>query len=238
MKPMQILLVSSLLLAIIGSSALAKSPFQAGIHFAMGFPQNEFGNNVSNNGYGLSGHFGYQFPGTPLTVGAALGFLIYGMESRREALGPNIPDIVVEVETTNNILTGHLMMRVQPVASDSPIKPYLEGLFGFNYLYTETRLKDWDWDEDDDISSKNYDDAAMSYGGGGGLMIRVFRGQKENSEGFYSINIDVGARYLFGREAAYLKKGDIQRQNNQVIFSPSRSTTDLLMTNIGVTVNF
>ncbi|MDZ7339740.1 MAG: hypothetical protein ONB27_00180 [candidate division KSB1 bacterium] len=238
MKPIKWIIMSLLMLVMTESLVLAQSPFQAGVHFAMGFPQGEFANNVNNNGYGLSGHFGYQFPGTPLTVGASLGFLIYGMESRREALSPNIPDIVVEVETTNNILTGHLMMRVQPIASDSPFKPYLEGLFGFNYLWTETRLKDWDWDEDDDISSKNYDDAAMSYGGGAGLMIRVYQGKKENSEGFYSINVDLGARYLFGGEAAYLKKGDIKRLNNQVIFTPSRSTTDLLMTNIGVTFNF
>ncbi|MDZ7319576.1 MAG: hypothetical protein ONB11_10500, partial [candidate division KSB1 bacterium] len=74
--------------------------------------------------------------------------------------------------------------------------------------------------------------------GGAGLMIRVYQGKKENSEGFYSINVDLGARYLFGGEAAYLKKGDIKRLNNQVIFTPSRSTTDLLMTNIGVTFNF
>lgn len=202
----------------------------------MGFPQSDFGENVANSGFGLSGHFAYQMPRTPVALGAALGFLIYGQESRKEPLSPTIPDIVIRVETTNNILTGHLLLRVQPVVSNARIKPYLEGLFGFHYLWTETSLKDWDWDENDDITSKNYDDVAMSYGGG--LMIRVYQGKKERSEGFYSINIDVGVRYLLGGEATYLKEGDIKRENGTVVYSPSQSTTDLLTTTVGVTFTF
>ena len=217
--------------------AYAQSPFQAGINFSMGFPQSDFSKNIDNTGFGLSGHFAYQIPQTPVALGAAVGFLIYGRESRKEPLSHTIPDIVVRVETTNNILTGHLLLRVQPMSGDARVKPYLEGLFGFNYLWTETSLKDSGWDENV-ISSKNFDDAAMSYGGGGGLMIRVYQGKKEQSEGFYSINIDVGARYLFGGEATYLKEGDIKRENGTVIYSPSQSTTDLLTTTVGVTVTF
>lgn len=236
--------IVSVLLVLIGlilnvASIEAQTPFQAGVNFLMGFPQDEFSENIDNPGFGLSGHFGYQIPQTPISLGASLGFLIYGNESRREPLSPNIPDIEVTVETTNNILTGHLLMRIQPTSSHAVVKPYLEGLFGFNYLWTETRLKDSDWDDDDDdISSKNYDDAALSYGGGAGLMFRVYQGKKENSEGVYAINIDLGMRYLFGGEATYLKKGDIKRENNQVIYSPSQSTTDLLHAAVGVTFNF
>jgi len=229
------LCLALLLLSV--SLSWAQSPFQAGLNFSLGFPQNEFSENVDNIGFGLSGHFGYQIPRSPVTIGSTLGFLIYGRESRKEPLSPTIPDIIVDVVTTNNIFTGHLLMRIQPFASDAAIKPYLEGLFGFHYLWTETKIEDWN-DDDADISSKNYDDAAMSYGGGAGLMIRVYQGQKEKSDGFYSINIDIGVRYLFGGEAAYLKKGDIIRDNGKVIYSPSQSTTDLMTTTVGVTFNF
>jgi hypothetical protein len=238
MKKIIIIQLSLLVLLLPVSLAYAQSPFQAGINFSMGFPQSDFSENVDNAGFGLSGHFAYQIPRTPVALGAALGFLIYGMESRKEPLSTTIPDIVVRVETTNNILTGHLLMRVQPVASNAMVRPYLEGLFGFHYLWTETSLKDWDWDENDHISSKNYDDMAMSYGGGGGLMIRVYQGKKGRSDGFYSINIDIGMRYLFGGEATYLKEGDIKRENGTVIYSPSESTTDLLTTTVGVTFTF
>lgn len=219
------------------SLSYAQSPFQAGINFALGFPQTEFKENVDNTGLGLSGHFCYNLSQTPLSIGASFGFLIYGRATRKEPLSTTIPDVIVNVETTNNILLGHLLLRIQPPTQSRIIRPYVEGLFGFNYLWTETKVKDWDWDEDI-ISSKNYDDTALSYGGGGGLMIQVYQGRKEKSKGLYTINIDLGVRYLFGGEAEYLKKGDIQRVNGKVIYNPSQSTTDLLTTRIGVTFNF
>jgi hypothetical protein len=237
MNKIKIIQLCLLMLLLPTFLVYAQSPFQAGLNFLMGFPQSDFSENVDHTGFGLSGHFAYQIPQTPVALGAALGFLIYGRESRKEPLSPTIPDIVVRVETTNNILTGHLLLRVQPMTGDARVRSYLEGLLGFHYLWTETSLKGSDWD-DNDISSKNYDDVAMSYGGGGGLMIRVYQGKKEQSEGFYSINIDVGARYLFGGEATYLKEGDIKRENGTVIYSPSQSTTDLLITTVGVTVTF
>jgi hypothetical protein len=217
--------------------ALAQSPFQAGINLSLGFPQEEFKENVDNAGFGLSGHFGYQIPHSPVLVGTSLGFLIYGSETRREPLSTTIPDIVVDVETTNNILTGHLLLRVQPPMQTGIFRPYLEGLFGFHYLWTETKIQDWD-DDDNEIGSKNHSDAAMSYGGGGGMMIRVYQRKKDNSSGMFSVNINLGFRYLFGGEAEYLREGDIKRENGNVTFTPSKSTTDLLTTNLGVTFNF
>lgn len=216
--------------------AFAQSPFQAGINFSLGLPQEEFKENVDNVGFGLSGHFGCQIPNTPVAVGASIGFLIYGMETRREPLSTTIPDIMVDVETTNNILTGHLLLRVQPPMQSAIFRPYLEGLFGFHYLWTETKIRDWEGDGA--IGSTNYDDAAMSYGGGGGVMIRVYEGTKENSDGTFSVNIDLGFRYLLGGEAEYLREGDIKRENGVVTFSPSKSTTDLLVTKLGVTFTF
>ncbi len=238
MKKERILLMVIGLLLVNLHLVMAQTPFQAGFSFMSGFPQGEFGENVKNAGVGLSGYFAYQIPRSPLVLGAGLGFLIYGSESRREPLSPNIPDIVVTVETTNNIFTGHVLARIQPIDNRAAIRPYLEGLFGFHYLWTETRLKDSGWYDGHNISSKNYDDGALSYGGGAGLMFRVYQGRKENSGGIYSVNIDVGMRYLFGGEATYLKEGDIRRETNQVIYSPSRSKTDLLTAGLGVSFSF
>lgn len=216
----------------------AQTPFQAGVNFIAGFPQGEFRENVNNPGGGISGNFAYQIPGTPLALGAGLGFLIYGSESRLERLSPNIPDIVVTVETTNNILIGHLLARIQPTNRNVVAHPYLEGLIGFHYLWTETRLKGSGWDSYSEITSTNYDDAALSYGGGAGIMFRVYQGRKNDSNGIYSIYIDLVMHYLIGGEATYLKQGDIRREFNEVTYSPSKSTTDLLRVGLGVSFAF
>jgi len=237
MNSAKIFSVMILITLLAPSLIWAQSPFQAGINFSPGFPQDEFNENVDNIGLGLSGHLCYNIPRSLIFAGASFGFLIYGRETRKEPLSTTIPDVVVNVETTNNILLGHLLLRVQPPMQYGIIKPYVEGLFGFNYLWTETKVKDWDWDEDV-ISSKNYDDAAMSYGGGAGLMIQVYQGRKKESEDLYAININLGFRYLFGGEAEYLKKGDIRREDGNVTYSRSKSTTDLLNVNIGIVFNF
>lgn len=235
---MRIIIAIVIGLMMFNALGMAQTPFQAGVNFIAGFPQGEFRENVNNPGGGLSGNFAYQIPGTPLALGAGLGFLIYGSESRLERLSPNIPDIVVTVETTNNILIGHLLARIQPISKNAVAQPYLEGLIGFHYLWTETRLKGSGWDGYSDITSTNYDDAAISYGGGAGIMFRVYQGQKKDSNGIYSIYIDLGMHYLIGGEATYLKQGDIRREYNEVIYSPSKSTTDLLKVGLGVSFAF
>ncbi|MDZ7356098.1 MAG: hypothetical protein ONB33_00715, partial [candidate division KSB1 bacterium] len=80
--------------------------------------------------------------------------------------------------------------------------------------------------------------AALSYGGGAGIMFRVYQGRKNDSNGIYSIYIDLVMHYLIGGEATYLKQGDIRREFNEVTYSPSKSTTDLLRVGLGVSFAF
>ena len=214
---------------------------QAGANFTMGFPQNEFRKNVDNITLGGSGHFLCRIPNTIFSVGAGLGVLVYGHETREEAFSQTIPDVHVDVTTTNSIFMGHLLFRIQPI--DGPVRPYIDGLYGFSYLSTETSIKDQDdWDDEDDeiASSKNYEDFASRYGFGGGLMIRVYRVSEEKSktENLESVNIDLGVRYMRGGEAEYLKEGSIKIEGSQLIYDVSRSTTDLLPVHIGVSFNF
>ena len=49
---------------------------------------------------------------------------------------------------------------------------------------------------------------------------------------------DVGARYLKGGKARYLKEGSIRREDGRVLYDVEEATTDLLAINIGVTVQF
>ncbi len=206
----------------------------------LGFPQGEFSDNVDNIGFGLGGFFGVAPSSGPIIVGAEFGFLIYGNESRKEPFSTTIPDVTVDVETSNNIVLGHLFLRLQsPVGK---VRPYVEGLVGFNYLFTRTTIKNESLTDDEIASSTNFDDVTMSYGTGGGVMIRVYDGRnKRRAEGRKQIDgvlIDFRIRYFSGGEAEYLKEGSIRRPNSQVEYDVEKSRTDLLTFQLGVVLSF
>jgi hypothetical protein len=219
--------------------AHAQVSMQAGANFTLGFPQNEFRKNVDNVTFGGSGYFFCRIPNTAFSVGGGLGFLVYGQDTREEAFSETIP-VNLDVTTTNSIFMGHLLLRIQPV--QGPVCPYIDGLFGFSYLSTQTSIKDQDdWNDEDEIaSSTNYDDFASRYGFGGGLMIRVYRVPEEKSEfeNLESVCIDLGIQYMRGGEAEYLKEGSIEIEDSDVIYKISKSTTDLITVHIGVSFNF
>jgi len=221
-------------------SSFAQDRFQVGLNFMVGLPQNEFEKHVDNNGYGGSGYFMYRIPQTPIHAGAALGFLIYGSDTREVPWGYGVP-VWVDVTTTNSILMGHLFARIQP--AQGMFRPYLDGLFGFNYLSTKTSVENQEESEDDDeiASSTNYDDAAGSYGYGGGLMFRVYQARPDQVEGGKTVGIwvDFGIRSMKGGEAEYLKEGSITEDaNGNFVYDVQRSTTDLLTWHLGVVFTF
>lgn len=233
-SPISILAGCFLFLSV-GASSAQSFEFDTGIQFRTGFPQGEFSRNVKNTGLGLGGFFGLQVPDSPVMFGADLGFMIYGLETRKEPFSSTIPDVTVDVETSNNIATGHLFLRLQ--SPERSIRPYFDALFGFNYLFTRTSIKD-EWDESRDIaSSTNFDDITLSYGFGGGLQIRVFNDPfKENK--LSSVFIDLGVRYMTGGEGEYLKKGSIEIVNQDVMMDVIKSKTDLLSFQMGVALAF
>jgi hypothetical protein len=219
-------------------SLSAQNPFQAGLHFSVGVPQNEFADNLDATGFGGGGHFFYRIPQTGVSFGTGLDFYIYGSETRKEYFSQDIVDVNVDVTRTNGIFQGFLMMRLQP--RTAIITPYADGLLGFNYLFTSTSVKS-ELSNEEIASSTNYDDAALCYGGGAGLLILVHESKKnmETGERNFKVFIDLGFRVLNGGEADYLKKGDIEiTENNKVIYHSNHSRTDLFTLNLGVNFEF
>jgi len=222
-----------LVLFLFTSLGYSRERFQTGANFTLGFPQREFNENLDNMGLGGTGYFMYKFPKTVISVGASVGALVYGSDTREELLESSIPEVIVDVTTRNYILMSHFFVRAQPPGGY--LRPYLDGLIGFNYIWTETGIYDQSGGYDDKIaSSVNVSDFAFSYGLGGGLMIRLFQGQKSA----FAVLLDLGARYLWGGKAEYLKEGDILREDGMVIYNTSYSNTDLFTTHIGVTFSF
>jgi hypothetical protein len=221
----------------LSACSLAQPQFQAGGNFSLAYPQREFKDNIKNTGIGGAGHFAYRFGQSPFLVGAALGFWIYGSETNEVPMIQDVP-VMVDVTTTNSIISGHLLFRIQP--QSGMLQPYIDGLFGFHYLNTTTDISSqnsWHDDDDEIASSTNFDDAALSYGFGGGLMISVYDAVARGREGnLQAVAVDMGVRYIQGGEAEYLKEGDIQKNPNRP--SPSRSKTDLTTFHVGVSFDF
>jgi len=214
-------------------AAFSQTNFQGGLNFALGLPQGEFNDKVNENGYGLGGNFFYSPSSSLLGIGISMGYMNYGSESRREPFSSTIPDVFVKVTTTNNIVQGHLILRAQ--TKRGTIHPYLDGLVGFNYLFTETKIEDEDNGGEEIASSTNFDDAVFSYGIGGGLATNLYTSPAGKK---WSISLDLGAHYVLGGEAEYLKKGSIRRENGSVVYDIIKSNTDLLVTHIGVVFEF
>ena len=127
-------------------------------------------------------------------------------------------------------------MRLQ--GNSGVFRPYLDGLIGMHYFFTETKVRDEDDFTGEPIaSSTNQEDIAFSYGAGGGVMFLVYQKREEGSR-LTEVLIDFRVRYSFGGEATYLKKGSITRENGTAIIDPLRSRTDLLTYQLGVVFSF
>jgi len=225
-----------LILLVFTSLGFAREPFLASIYFNLGFPQNEFGENVNKVGISGIGHFAYNFPESPFLVGLSFGVLMYGRNTREEPFSETIPDVMVDVTATNMVYLCHFFIRVQPLKGK--LRPYLDGLLGFNVLSTDTRVKSQSWLGQGVVRSNIHNDLTLSYGAGAGLMIQVYSKERKRKEGLFSVFIDLGARYLSGAKAEYLTEGSILVEGGQVIYDVTKSRTDLITTHIGVTFTF
>jgi hypothetical protein len=218
--------VLGVLLVLGTATRVSAQDIQLGLDFATVVPRGEFKQNVTNNGYGLGGHFAVRVAG-PLYVGADLGFVNYGREKRTEQLSTTIPDIRVDVITENNIFWTHFLVRAQPQTGS--LRPYLDGLVGFRYLFTSTNVRSRFSDEPI-ASTTHLSDFPFSYGVGGGVQARLARVGRGRE-----ILLDGKLRYLRGSEADYLRKGSIRREGGSVFFDVLRSRTDVVSAQVGIT---
>lgn len=219
--------------------SLLGQEFMGSANFFVGLPQGPFKDNVENAGVGLTANIGYAPREVPFMVGLEFGFMNYGTDRRREPFSTTIPDVTVDVESSNNFALGHLLLRLQP--NTGSIRPYLEGAAGFHYLFTSTSIKNIGGEGEEIASSTNLDDITFSLGGGGGVLIRVWQKDQDDDDEENPLSaamIDLRLRYLSGGEAEYLKEGSIRRENGRVVYDVKRSKTDLLSVQIGVSVTF
>jgi hypothetical protein len=206
----------------------------------VGVPVGEFADNVDQVGYGADLYAGAMLGTSPFQIGLDVSFLVYGRSRRAVPFSSTVgPAVEVDVVTTNSIVQPHVVLRVQPPTG--VFRPYVDGLVGFKYLFTETRVED-DRSNESIASTNNFNDFAWSGGLGGGVDIRIASSQSETGQTQrYFINL--GVQYLLGQEAEYLAEGELVDSNSDGVLSDDelpirRSRTNLIQPTIGFTVAF
>ena len=207
---------------------------QAGLGLMMGVPVGDFHENVAL-ALGLAGHLGFGLGSSPISIGVEGTYLWYGSESRDVPL-VGMPGLAVGVDTANDMFLLHGRVRAQ--RPDGRVRPYVDGLVGFNYIATTTSVDAEDtcyyigstfYCSDDGDSVTNLEDVVLSAGGGAGVMFAFGASP-------HSMRLDLSLRYLYGGEAEYLTEGDIQwQEDGPVILVPHRTRTDMLMVYVGFT---
>ena len=215
------------------ATTFAQQGTQFGFDFAAALPQGAF-KDAGDSGFGINVHGGTHLGRSPVFVGLDAGIHIHGSERRTEPLSNTIPDIEARVHTTNNMAQVHGMIRLQPIAGS--VRPYIDALYGFKYLYTRTSLEGWD--DEEVIGSTNFDDYTRSYGLGTGVDIRLWQGLMGEQDRPGTVYLSLGARYLLGGEAEYIREGDIERGEGTYSFTTTRSRTDIVQPRLGVTIAF
>lgn len=238
---MKKLLILSITILLSTLSAQAQE-LNAGFNFQVVIPQNEFSESINTNGLGLNVNGLYRFANSPFGLGLDFNFINFGSDTRDEPLSSTIPDLRVRVENEYNLMQLMMLAKVQP--RDGIFRPFLEGLAGFNYFFTETSIRDRRTSASDPIATDtNFEDWAFAWGGGTGLMIRVFdyRDRETINSNYENIGagyVNLGIRYLNGSEAEYLREGSIVLTDGDVRFDTIQSRTDMLLIQLGFVLRF
>ena len=227
-------IIFGLVVVLMSTGGLAQ-PFNVEMSFALGTPQGDFQKSLDREAYGADLAFTYRLGRhSPIHLGAGVLYQNYGWKERNSTFLPEIPEVAVNVRTTNNMITPHLILRVQPELGG--FSPFVEGTWGFNYLFTESSIRD-EWDDEEIASSVNYDYFTSNIGIGGGAKIRLWEGYDDEGD-FVGVHLLVKSRYMLGGEAMYLKEGDLINNGNSLEYHVSRSRTDITTFNVGLVFSF
>ncbi|TVR17592.1 MAG: hypothetical protein EA391_04350 [Balneolaceae bacterium] len=244
MKKLKLYSLFVLLILFFGHFNIAQSQeLQVAIEFDLGVPQGEFSDQLDKLGWGLNIMGGYRFGDTPFMLGLEFGFMNFGRDVRDAPLSTTIPDLRVEVENSYNLLHGDLLLRLIP--PPTTVRPYIEGLVGFNYFFTETVLRDrGSFSGEERLRDTNFEDTSLSYGFGAGVQFQLYRDRSTERASDEitpsAVYLTLASRYMFGREAEYLQQGSIEvnTQTGEVFYDVSRSETNLLYFKLGVAISF
>ena len=211
--------------------------FYGDIGLELGIPMKEFADSTNAIGFGFGGGVMYQPSNkVPLLIGGDLGFLVYGSNTQRQTLYANITagttiidqlSMPLKFETTNSMFNMHLRMRLQ--APTTIIRPYVDGVAGFNSMFTSTSLYDESEQHyfstaDDPLITSSTESADVTYqiGYGGGILIDLVD----------NLHLNLQANYLYGGNISYFDANktdnwDISLSSTSLSSPSNLSSSDL-----------
>jgi hypothetical protein len=111
---------------------------------------------------------GHRLPRSRVWIGGEFGYLLYGQETRKAPLSPTVPDIIVELDTDNQILLFNSRVRYE--VGPGRFQPYVEGVAGLQRLWTATSIANQSSSSGDSgLSTTHLSDTVAAYGGGAGV---------------------------------------------------------------------
>jgi hypothetical protein len=194
--------------------------------FIQSRPQDALGNNIGF-GYGADGTYLFRLDNAGFFgLRADAGFLQYGEESKRVPLSSTIGGrIQVDVSTTNYIVP--LSIGPQLMWPKGSIRPYVNGGVGGQFFFTQSRVEGSD-DVGSFANTTNQWDKTLMWVAGGGVYVPIY--QKR-----FNVLLDLGAQYVNGGRARYLKPGSIQDlPDSQILITPMESDTHMVLVRFGV----
>lgn len=219
---------------------------RAEVNAVAAFPQGDLDRQIDGKAAGISTFVGGPVPGSPFVLGSEIGYLNYGTDSRLrlhstvfdEGIDEDlaIPLEAVNTSVSNNILLGHLVVRLQPL--QGRFQPYVDGLAGLKYFVTRLRV-------DSDVvafrrgldQDSHVTDFAFSYGVGGGFELRLYEHESPWRDKPANVSIHGGLRYLFGTPAEYAAKGSFREVDGRILVDEVETHTDMLVPHFGIRVS-
>lgn len=159
---------------------------------------------------------------------ADLGFLIYGHE--RQSYCMSLPvgcRIGLDLTTTNNIAFGGIGPELAlPLGV---VEPYVRGMMGFSYWFTNSSLSGYD-DDHDFGNTTHLWDLVAAWRAAAGIRLRV-------SSGRNPVSIDFGVERHENGIADFLTEGDIvDHADGSISIFPHRSEANLLTYHVGISI--
>jgi hypothetical protein len=212
------------LLLLLTCGLPAAAQYRIGLSGQLPIPMQEFAQVNPRIAYGIGGYALLRIGAdAPLYVGIDINYSLYG--SSTTDLGRVDFTTRAERVINNNILMGHLMLRLQ-IGEEGSVQGYLDVLGGGKYLYTRSKINVIDINTGNVVNTTNtrteFWDMAWSYGGAAGINIRL----GEN------ILLDVRCLYLAGTTANYVRQ--VTRTGNGYVYDEGQSRTDMLVPQVGI----
>jgi hypothetical protein len=130
------------------------------------------------------------------------------------------------VTTDNQIV--QFALGPQLTIGQGALQAYGFGTFGGSIFSTTSSVEGSNQNNEQFASTTNHSDATFSSEFGGGVLVRVSRGQP--------VLLDIGARYLKNGRVTYVTKERVSIVGNQLLVNPVDSEANLVVYHLGVTV--